>query len=373
MDGTQATPTLTKLSGANAAGIPTGPMTFDPITGKVFAANARNLYSNDLKAGSSWVKVNAAPYAGATDLVGLGAEATSANEIHGQPTASAYTNEIFIRNLDGITAINKNTGAARTVVTGAEIETAGGMNFQERDGVNFGVNAVEYFGQALDGNDLLVLPGFKNTMAPVLVNAGTGALSLIPGSAFLEDKPRVIQLVNSPKDTTKTYVQDYFARLKLMTDGAIGTNAYFTTAPVGAVWATDYFLASGSEPWGGAALDNAANGGEGGIDIVSVWGAHRTGLSVAGSDSGVSWLIPADANRDKMVDVGDLGILGANYGKTSGTNWLMGDFTGDGAVDVGDLGVLGANYGTGTAAGAVPEPATLSLLALGALALRRRK
>jgi hypothetical protein len=57
---------------------------------------------------------------------------------------------------------------------------------------------------------------------------------------------------------------------------------------------------------------------------------------------------PGDANSDGMVDVGDLGILAANYGLASGAAWAQGDFNGDGAVDVGDLGILAANYGTGT-------------------------
>jgi hypothetical protein len=52
-----------------------------------------------------------------------------------------------------------------------------------------------------------------------------------------------------------------------------------------------------------------------------------------------------DANLDGMVDVGDLGILAANYGSTL-ASWCKGDFTGDGCVDVGDLGVLAANYGS---------------------------
>jgi hypothetical protein len=50
-----------------------------------------------------------------------------------------------------------------------------------------------------------------------------------------------------------------------------------------------------------------------------------------------------------MVDVGDLGILAANYGKTCGMSWENGDFNGDGAVDIGDLGILAARYGEGMA------------------------
>jgi hypothetical protein len=60
----------------------------------------------------------------------------------------------------------------------------------------------------------------------------------------------------------------------------------------------------------------------------------------------LSELTPGDANNDGMVDVGDLGILAANYGVTNNATWIMGDFNGDGAVDVGDLGILAAHYGT---------------------------
>lgn len=47
------------------------------------------------------------------------------------------------------------------------------------------------------------------------------------------------------------------------------------------------------------------------------------------------------------MDVGDLGILAANYGQ-GGRSWAQGDFNGDGVVDVADLGILAANYGRGT-------------------------
>jgi hypothetical protein len=85
------------------------------------------------------------------------------------------------------------------------------------------------------------------------------------------------------------------------------------------------------------------NGGQG--DLFK----YNTGAPFVGSNSG-QWTqdrIPGDANEDGVVDVGDLGILAANYGQ-SGKTWTQGDFNGDDKVDVGDLGILAANYGNGT-------------------------
>ncbi len=93
-------------------------------------------------------------------------------------------------------------------------------------------------------------------------------------------------------------------------------------------------------------------------------------------------VIPGDANGDWIVNVGDLGILGGNYGQF-GKQWITADFNGDGAVNVGDLGILGAHYGEyltdflgvpDSAASPVPEPVTFTLLAFGAaLAMARRR
>ena len=48
------------------------------------------------------------------------------------------------------------------------------------------------------------------------------------------------------------------------------------------------------------------------------------------------------------------------------------DFTGDGLVDSQDFTVLKAHFGE-SAGGVVPEPATMSLLVLGGLAMLRRR
>ncbi len=83
---------------------------------------------------------------------------------------------------------------------------------------------------------------------------------------------------------------------------------------------------------------------------------------------------PGDATLDDSVDVGDLGVLAANYG-LSGKAWIHGDFTGDGIVNVGDLGVLAANYGySGGTSPPAPEPGTIALFAIGtSLLLHRRR
>jgi hypothetical protein len=94
--------------------------------------------------------------------------------------------------------------------------------------------------------------------------------------------------------------------------------------------------------------------------------------------------VPGDANHDSLIDVGDLGILAANYGRAGYASWEMGDFNHDGLIDVGDLGILAANYGYGSLTGVnplnlstinIPEPTTLVLLGLGGIGkiVRRRR
>jgi len=85
---------------------------------------------------------------------------------------------------------------------------------------------------------------------------------------------------------------------------------------------------------------------------------------------------PGDANGSGSVDIGDLGILGTNYGQ-SGKTWQEGDFTGNGTVNIADISILSNHYGwravPGGGAPGVPEPATLALLGAGiALLLKRR-
>ncbi|MCK4624148.1 MAG: PEP-CTERM sorting domain-containing protein [Phycisphaerae bacterium] len=100
-------------------------------------------------------------------------------------------------------------------------------------------------------------------------------------------------------------------------------------------------------------------------DTWVTWGSGGFDLEAVGM---INSVLDGDANADSAVNVGDLGILAANYGTENGMKWADGDFNGDGAVNVGDLGILAANYGSH-----LPEPTTMCLLIAGGLGVLFRR
>ncbi len=94
--------------------------------------------------------------------------------------------------------------------------------------------------------------------------------------------------------------------------------------------------------------------------------------------------IQGDLNGDGTVNFSDLGILLANYGNTDSgglSGYMLGDINDDGVVNFSDLGLLLANYGDvyspgaspSFRGGAVPEPSSLAVMAVGLAALGRRR
>ncbi|MEM9294753.1 MAG: dockerin type I domain-containing protein [Planctomycetota bacterium] len=84
--------------------------------------------------------------------------------------------------------------------------------------------------------------------------------------------------------------------------------------------------------------------------------------------------LPGDANNDGTVDLLDFDVLAQNFGSNTGNGATDGDFNADGTVDLLDFDILAQNFGSSSPAalpGAVPEPAGLAMLGLGAAALLR--
>ena len=110
---------------------------------------------------------------------------------------------------------------------------------------------------------------------------------------------------------------------------------------------------------------------DGTYDSSEVW---LGGLGTLTVKTPITALI-GDADENGVVNAADYIALKRNMGQASGAELADGDFDGDGDVDFNDLQLLQGNYGATSpgATGTIPEPATLGLLALGAVGVLRRR
>jgi hypothetical protein len=152
--------------------------------------------------------------------------------------------------------------------------------------------------------------------------------------------------------------------------GVWDSAAGITTSMTDATSGTGYNMigvATGTEARGIGATD------------TDLWG----GRTVVGTDTLVMFTFGGDANLTGNVDVDDYGQIDFNA-STGGvlTGWFNGDFDYNGFQDVDDYGVIDFVIniqnqvfptGGGIEIAAVPEPTSVSLLALGAAAMLRRR
>lgn len=97
---------------------------------------------------------------------------------------------------------------------------------------------------------------------------------------------------------------------------------------------------------------------------IHLWAQSGLGYSLLGTDWASRYVLTTrgDINGDGLVDLKDYAAWFDNYGNTPAC-WHTGDTNGDGLVDLVDYKVWYDNYGNAGSA-AVPEPATLMLLAV---------
>jgi hypothetical protein len=123
----------------------------------------------------------------------------------------------------------------------------------------------------------------------------------------------------------------------------------------------------------GSFSNNSEFGTLGGINLPLLAAGQKWSFDYGtGVLSVILGVVPGDTNSDNVVDAADFINLKKNFGKSGGV--AQGDFNASGTVDWTDLSTLMSNMGpAGGAPATTPEPATLGLLAIGALAVIRRR
>jgi hypothetical protein len=108
---------------------------------------------------------------------------------------------------------------------------------------------------------------------------------------------------------------------------------------------------------------------EAGMEELLISGSFLDGSEFEGSDL-INIVPTGDANGDGVVSAADYAVVQANFGEVGD----LGDANFDGAISAADYAAVQASFGASAGAAEVtPEPATITFLVIGGLALIRRK
>jgi len=314
----------------------TGNATFNPTTADLTVASVtkdkanRNLTLGGISADS---RVSGAiTVAGGLTKSGTGTWTLSgANNYTGATTVNAGTLVLGQGGSMGATAVSVN-GTATYAMAG----TSSGASVQGGSTLSMAIDTT------LDLQD-----GYTNTMS----FTGTGANALNGAGLYFDlgDTAGVCDTLALTGDATVT-----------------GANTFYFN-PLGTVATGTYTLISAASGLDGETFAIGTTLPEYTLTLDATSGVALY-LNVALS------AVPGDTNNDKVVDAADFITLKKNFGKSTGSGASAGDFDKTGTVDWADLSTLMSAMGPGGGhAPSVPDPATFGLLAIGALAMLRKR
>ena len=271
-----------------------------------------------------------------------------------------------------------------------ELASAAALNAVTKVGLGTVVlsNANTYTGKTVVNEGTLLVTntsGSGTGTGAVTVNAGGtlggsgtigGAVSLIGGTLSPGTSPGTLTVGTDA--VPKSVTMDADATYKWEFDGSIGDLVVIK----GDLNLTEGWnlalVAAGGAPAFGSTHDLFTYTGSGPGSIAADIVAKPTDWPdfTIGQATGRVYLqfgLLGDTNNDGVVDAFDYITVKKNFGQTVAKD-TNGDLNSSGTVDWEDLAILMTNFGAGDGApGMTPEPATLGLLAFGALALVRRR
>jgi hypothetical protein len=208
-----------------------------------------------------------------------------------------------------------------------------------------------------------VAPGQSGAIGTLAGDAASGKLIIDSGASY------DWQIANADGDNSAGADWDLLSASDITFDGAWTFNASELDL-IGTPDGKEFVVAQ--------VVDSFIGFDPGNVTVVTPggWGSWSLALSGDGKSLLLSQAGPAgDTNSDGVVDAADFITLKKNFGGGEGGDATVGNFDKTGTVDWADLNTLTTHFGTGggLAPAMTPEPATLGLLAFGALTLLRRR
>jgi hypothetical protein len=254
-----------------------------------------------------------------------------------------------------------SVAASSSLTVNSDVTVAAGKGLTKIGPGTFGMKNLRMASVDIQEGTLRVLPGASNGEPARVSKVTTFTIAGGPSAPAAK-----LDLTNNALILTSTGGADPAADVK----------AYVTSAYAAGAWTGNGIGSSNAN------ANNFAVGYGTAAQIGA--GASYLGQPVNADDVIARTTRYGDADLSGTVNLQDFNRLAANFGSATAV-WSQGDFDYNGSVNLQDFNRLAANFGLSAAGpsvtpddwarlgAAVPEPASLALVALGAVALVRRR